>query len=256
MMKTSLVLFATQALADPLEIKLLALGDSITYGCGAQSLPNGGGGCAEDANGYRIPLLSALSNINWKGGDGDDDDTYNLYNMTTTGTQSTGNHLVPPWWRQHEGYPGYRIDQLDGQREGWLAAEPDLITIHLGTNDCYQNYQPQVLIDKMELLLNHTFEALPDTHVFLSSISSMPDGGMNKCVLDFNDLLVPFIKNYNEKFMDRRLNYVPIAEIGLCAAEPAEDAHECTMDHVHPISVGYMKMAAEFLYAILQHYQI
>jgi len=102
--------------------------------------------------------MAELSNLNWKGGDGDDDDTYSMWNVTTVGSQSSGNHLVPDYWKNHEGYPGYRIDQLDGLRDTWLPTEPDIITIHLGTNDCYQNYQPQVLIDKMELLLNHTYE--------------------------------------------------------------------------------------------------
>jgi hypothetical protein len=65
--------------------------------------------------------------------------------------------------------PGFRIDQLDntnGQSlyfDRWVAQLPDIITLHLGTNDCYQNYQPATLLTKMDTLLNHTFKALPRT---------------------------------------------------------------------------------------------
>jgi len=81
----------------------------------------------------------------------------------------------------------------------------------------------------------------------------MPDSGMNNCVLEFNALLTPFIDDYVKSHYVN-LFYVPIAELGLCAAEPDVNAHKCTMDHVHPISSGYMMMAGEFLYSILQNY--
>ena len=79
------------------------------------------------------------------------------------GTLKTGPNYVPEQWIRHEGHPGWRFDQVmfDGtfdrmldrfrwdlrsnarQIDGILnksfatsAKQPDLITIHLGTNDC------------------------------------------------------------------------------------------------------------------------
>ena len=84
-------------------IKLLPLGDSITFGCGSSGLPGGAAACDDDAGGYRVPLVLALSQVAW-GADG-------RLNFTTVGQQTTGPSAVPEDWRRHEGYPGYRIDQ-------------------------------------------------------------------------------------------------------------------------------------------------
>ena len=75
--------------------------------------------------------------------------------MSTVGTLKTGPTYVPASWQNHEGHPGWRIDQLDDptERAKWVATNPDIITIHLGTNDCYQNYQPATLATKMRSLL-------------------------------------------------------------------------------------------------------
>ena len=75
--------------------------------------------------------------------------------MSTVGTLKTGPAYVPASWQNHEGHPGWRIDQLDEptERAKWVATNPDIITIHLGTNDCYQNYQPATLATKMRSLL-------------------------------------------------------------------------------------------------------
>src|SRR6266496_3489004 len=40
----------------------------------------------------------------------------------------------------HEGHPGWRIDQIDASITGWLrATTPHTVLLHIGTNDVLQN---------------------------------------------------------------------------------------------------------------------
>ena len=94
----------------------LALGDSITWGCGTDAAPRGGAGCVADAGGYRIPLIWALSQQG--------------YNVSTMGTLVTGPADVPKQWLRHEGHPGWRFDQIDDILNRSLATSsspPDLV---------------------------------------------------------------------------------------------------------------------------------
>jgi hypothetical protein len=115
--------------------------------------PGGSADCASDAGGYRVPLLWSLSQVYWP--DSRNASVKAQLNVSTVGTLKTGPAYVPASWQNHEGHPGWRIDQLDEptERAKWVATNPDIITIHLGTNDCYQNYQPATLATKMRSLL-------------------------------------------------------------------------------------------------------
>jgi hypothetical protein len=96
----SLLLLSLSATASASSFTWLALGDSITWGCGNGFLPHEpNDGCEADAASYRIPTAQALEQAN--------------ITITTVGTRTAGPASSPPSWRNHEGWPGYRIDQLN-----------------------------------------------------------------------------------------------------------------------------------------------
>merc|ERR1712166_1587275 len=72
---------STSQTASPKDLLWLPLGDSITWGCGTDAAPRGGGDCVRDDGGYRVPLAWAL--------------TQSGYNVSTMGTQSVGPSYVP-----------------------------------------------------------------------------------------------------------------------------------------------------------------
>eukprot|EP01050_Picozoa_sp_SAG11_P033412 SAG11_NODE_11338_length_767_cov_2.606287_1_plen_190_part_10 len=143
----SVLLFAAVAAGSQPPVRnvtLLALGDSITWGCGSQAGPGDIPGCGGLCGGYRIPLIGALSQAG--------------YNVTTMGRATSGPTWAPRVWTHHAGYPGWRIDQIDAVLKLEMATSPtppDLITIHLGTNDCGQGMHniTAVMVARMHSLL-------------------------------------------------------------------------------------------------------
>ena len=135
------------------KLRLLPLGDSITFGCGDQCekdkdcMKNGAklAPCSSCSGGYRTQLWHAVQD-----------------NYEFVGTQSNG---PPDIGRNHEGHPGWTITQIHGILGNWSALSPDAILLHLGTNDLGGYVKPvpspAEAADRMDALLNATFEALP-----------------------------------------------------------------------------------------------
>ncbi|MBP7935667.1 MAG: hypothetical protein KA354_13555 [Phycisphaerae bacterium] len=94
-------------------IRIMPLGDSITVGVGDDS--NGG---------YRGPL-------------------YQMLISTTSAVDFVGSQIGGTITdRNHEGHSGWRADQIRDSIPGWLtAAPPDIILLHIGTNDITQGQQ-------------------------------------------------------------------------------------------------------------------
>jgi hypothetical protein len=133
-----------------------------------------------------------------------------------------------------------------------VATQPDVITLHLGTNDCAQDLQPATLLTNMDHLLNLTFSAVPTTHVFLASILYMPEYNQ-KCALSFNAMLPDLVKRHAS--YGHTISYVPMAEeTGLCAQKGGAVDAMCCKLRVHPNSAGYLRMASVFSLAVLREY--
>jgi lysophospholipase L1-like esterase len=103
--------------------KIMPLGDSITRGVF---------GSPVNKWGYRRPLYVNLVN----GG----------YSFDFVGSLSDGSFPDP----NHEGHDGWRADQLLTYIWGWLVAqEPDVVLLHIGTNDISAGNQDANKIDSI-----------------------------------------------------------------------------------------------------------
>jgi lysophospholipase L1-like esterase len=126
-------------------LKIMPLGDSITYG---EGIPGYGG--------YRN-LLGALLES-----DG--------YLFDFVGSQQSGEDVLPD--ADNEGHPGWRISNIKQgiDSDGWLEIyQPDIILLHIGSNDLrYGNstYAP----DNLSVLLDDILARLPETHVVVAQI--------------------------------------------------------------------------------------
>lgn len=74
----------------------------------------------------------------------------------------------------HEGHSGWKIEDLDYcvQSANWLEqAKPDVILLHIGTNDMGWGREPEKMIADLRELLEHIYAKLPkSTHVIVAQL--------------------------------------------------------------------------------------
>ncbi len=143
----SIVVFAqgSNAGAQAKHVKIMALGDSITFGT-----PDPGYG------GYRHLLGTLLAN------DG--------FSVEFVGSRESGNGVLTS--PANEGHPGWTIPELkDGiDANGWLKTyQPDLILLHIGTNDLRKG-GAEAAPGNLSALLDDILARLPQTHIIVAQI--------------------------------------------------------------------------------------
>ena len=228
----------------PQNVLWLPLGDSITFGCTGPTIQD----CHTFGGGYRIPLAFALSQPPLG------DPTLLGFNVTTMGTDTTGPSYVPAQWLKHCGFPGWTIPEMDDYLPQAFAsnnARPDLITIHLGTNDCNHNHTLAEMTADMNSLLNHTFIDSPLSHVFLADVIATGKF-FNPCVVAFNAVVPTIVTNWTARGM--RVTHVPMySEVHMCG-DSGDDFNLCGSGQVHPTSAGYPRMASAFALSIMKYF--
>ena len=213
LMVPALALLALPLLADP--IKIMPLGDSITYG---MDVPGG----------YRLPLYQKLTAAG--------------YTVDYIGTQ-TGNSAADLPDPDHEGHPGWCIkhDAVGVYQNigSWLTQveAPDVILLHLGTNDAWYS-NPDEIRDMIVRLHN----LLPQTHVIATTLLGRTDNA--DLMTRFQTEVNPYVEDIVNEF---RSQGWPVHYLDMYSAldytheegvPPADLA-----DGLHPSAQGYEKMA-------------
>ena len=163
-----------------------------------------------------------------------------LITITTVGTRTAGPASSPLAWRNHEGWPGYRIDQLQAINASWAALNPDVITIVAGANDCLQDDGASVAATRLAALLATTKALLPAARVLVASILDVPSGAAKTCQLALNAAMPAIVQAAGGNFV-----YVPLAEntTGVCG----DDRSAWSIgDGVHPNAAGHARVASVF----------
>ena len=208
--------------SSPRKISILPLGDSITFGSGP------------DPIGYRIPMLVALNQ-------------YTRYQ--SIGPRKDGPDYVPDWMKHHAGYRGWTISMVDERAFPEInTLKPDIITLHIGTNDCGQQLPTATVMEaRIQKLLEHIFVCFPATHLFLASTilpgAQFPD--WVACIRQFNYRLPGIVAEFNTSGF--KIHYVPMAE--------ENPTLELCTDGIHPSASGNLQMAASFSLAIANSYE-
>ena len=185
------------------QVRIMPLGDSITFGS-----PD------RDYGGYRHMLRTLLA------GDG--------YAAAFVGSRESGNGAIPS--PANEGHPGWTIRQLkDGiDSNGWLETyRPDLILLHIGTNDLRQG-GADAAPGNLSSLLDDILSRLPRTRVIVAQIIPFRHG--SDAVHRAYNATIPGIAASKGP----RVTVVDMQSI----LEPGDYA-----DGLHPNAAGYDKMA-------------
>ena len=209
--------FMNLASAATPPIRIMPLGDSITYGS------NTGGG-------YRLPLYIALTNAG--------------YNVDFVGTQTANGATGLPD-SDHEGHSGWKIsDPTIGLYEnilGWLAVipDPDVVLLHIGTNDSGGGTAFTNAVDRLDALITRIATTRPYAHIIVTSL--MPRGETaNTAITNYFNPFIPG-KVAAQQALGRKVHF-----LDMHAYLTTNDM----FDALHPNATGYVKMATAWLPAI------
>jgi lysophospholipase L1-like esterase len=213
-------------------LRIMPYGDSLTAGAYIQD------GVFKTDAGYRFALWKLLT----EGGD----------RVFMEGSLQDGPADFSQ--RHHEGHSGWRIDQIAAQEHQWvLAAQPDVVLLLIGTNDCIQNYDMPNAVNRLSSLVEGIEADAPHAHVFVSTPipHSIPD--VNNRIIAYNSDLTSWVA-FKSK-VDPKIHFVDMyteAHIrngivnGVLGAGPTD-----LIDGVHPTPDGYIAMANVWYQALV-----
>jgi len=192
-------------------VRVMPLGDSITEG-------------TQVPGGYRIGLWQRLSAAG--------------YRVDFVGTQFNGPATLGD--HDHEGHPGWRIDQIDANITGWLrTADPRTVLLHIGTNDVLQNYNLATAPSRLSTLIDHITATSPSADVFVATIIPLASASQEAAARTFNAALPGIVQS--KVSAGKRVHLVDM-HAALTTAD--------LTDGIHPTAGGYDKMAATWYAAL------
>jgi lysophospholipase L1-like esterase len=198
----------------------MLVGDSITYGIGGTY------------GGYRGFLYDRLISEG--------------YDFDFVGSRTVNSPAgIDP---QHEGYPGWRAEEIRDNIYGWLINNPaELVLLHIGTNDMsgisdslaepQWKSQVQAQVAEVSQILNNIDNFSENTTVVLARIISRTDENQKTYTTYFNQKLQEMVQN---RFNDDIIIVDMENDAGLVYST---DTGGDLSDYLHPNDFGYEKMA-------------
>jgi lysophospholipase L1-like esterase len=191
----------------------MPLGDSITAGVGSS-----------DWGGYRDLLWEKIRESKW--------------NIQFVGSEQDGPATLTD--RANEGHPGWRIDQISDKIEPWLqATHPQIILLHIGTNDIIQGASPAVAATRLTMLLKQITTFSPAAVVLVAQIIPLGYPSLNKIVVAYDRMIPNIVRSMD--IMGKHImpvdmyNVVPVSDL---------------RDHIHPDNGGYALIANAWYQAL------
>jgi lysophospholipase L1-like esterase len=197
------------------EVKIMPLGDSITYGNNYEDNVDPRPTGVREA--YRSHLYYKLQDIS--------------YNANFVGSQIAGDRVSPPFDPDNEGHAGWSSYRLADHAYGYLLTNPaDIVLLHAGTNDHADS------VHGVENILNEIdyFEVQNRQLVTVVLALIIDRREHDKTISSFNSNLR---KLANERI--RKGDAIILVDMEHDAKLNSKDY----ADHTHPNSNGYNKMA-------------
>jgi lysophospholipase L1-like esterase len=188
-------------------IRVLPLGDSLTWGKGST-----------DHLGYRAHLHRALTAAG--------------LDVDFVGTQHNGTGADT----DHEGHPGWRINQIHARLGPWLrAADPDVVLLDIGTNDYVQRHDVARAPARLAALVDQIKVLAPDAHIVLAKLLVIDGERRAAGVRQLNAAIPRIAAARRSRVTVADMSRIPVAN---------------TVDGVHPTNAGYRQMAYQWLQAL------
>lgn len=160
-------------------LRILPLGDSITWGWQPTSQENG-------TDGYRAELLHELIYARY-------------HSVSFVGTQHSGYMYN----NDNEGHSGVTISQLQGAMKAGLEMRPNVILLHIGTNDLAR---PETTEERwrdaprrLGRLLDEILKVCPDAVVLVAKIVQAQNTQTRANIQIFNDAVPKVVDMWVDK---------------------------------------------------------
>ncbi|MET8885400.1 GDSL-type esterase/lipase family protein [Streptomyces rubiginosohelvolus] len=186
------------------DIRLMPLGDSITYGVESS-----------DRNGYRNRLHGLLER--------------SARSVDFVGSVRAGSMKDP----DNEGHPGDRIDEIAPFAACSVKRyQPNLITLHAGTNDMNQNYQLASAPGRLKRMVDRALEDSPQATVLVAQLIPTGKAGLQPRIDAYNAALPGMVKDLQAD--GKRVVLVSMDRVTVA---------DGLQNDAHPTDAGYAKMA-------------
>ncbi|MEE4544988.1 SGNH/GDSL hydrolase family protein [Streptomyces sp. V4-01] len=196
--------------ARPRAVRVMPLGDSITWGKGSPS-----------HSAYRAELWRLVAG-------------QSLYTVRFVGSQLSGTLPEP----QNEGHSGYTVDRIRAGVDRWTAAAaPDVVLLHIGINDLHRHVDPAHAPDRLAALVDRIYADRPGVSVvLLGLIPTTPHLQAQAVAYNRRAAALQGI----ERHRGRAFWYV----------EPPRLSRAQMADSLHPNDAGYARIARAFFPAL------
>ena len=208
-------------------LKILPLGDSITDG-----YP-----WSDEIGGYRSELYTLLRNAG--------------HDVSFVGSQKSGPSVladgVTPFDRDHEGYRGYMISQIDLGISTYMdQGNPTHVLMMLGTNDIIRVGDAAgalLAANRLSALIDRVLAHDSNPTVLVASIPPrIPTWGTNEWIIVYNEHVKEFVQD--KIATGKKVKFVDIYN-ALTAADIMPN------DGLHPNADGYSKIAKTWFFGML-----
>jgi len=197
---------APASAASDTPLRVMPLGDSITWGVGSSS-----------GNGYRGPLWNQLA------ADG--------HPLDFVGTVRNGSMSDP----DNEGHSGYRINEIAALADASLTRyRPNVVTLHIGTNDLIGASGADAAIAELRSLVDRITTDVPDATVLVASLVVSTNSSEEQWRGTYNQAIPQIVS-------DAQAAGKRVAFVDMSSLTPAD-----LDDPLHPNDAGYQKMADAF----------
>lgn len=198
-------------------VRLMPLGDSITQ-------------ADAEHDSYRRPLWQLLAAQG--------------HSVDFVGSQSGNQGGGSPhddFDRDHEGHWGWRADEVLARIGRWAEeARADVVLIHLGSNDVFQNQSPASTIDELGQIIDRLRAVNPAVRILLAQLIPVADPGQHQRIERLN----PEIAHLAEG------KTTASSPVLLVDQFKGFDVADDTYDGVHPDLSGEVKMAERWFSAL------
>lgn len=184
-------------------IRILPMGDSVTAGEGGTNY-----------NSYRGPLYERLKN---------EVDFIDFVGSTRDGSMGDP---------ENEGHSGWKINDIASVATGvTVQYKPNLVLLHIGTNDLNGNYQVYSAPDRLAALIDQIFAAAPDTTILVAAIIRSTYGPTQEKISAYNEQAKYIVESRADA--GKHIALVSMARVNDSDLD----------DALHPNDNGYRKMA-------------